>query len=273
MALNLGGIIRLTYTVKDDVGAAANPSAATLTITQPDLTLAAGIVVDITPAVTGSLVYDFAPVQAGLHSVHWATTGPATAEDDVFTVETPGRMLVSVDEAVNHLRAAGVITSAADRETLQSLCLAATDAVERDLGRIIVRRSVTEDYDGGAYCLILRSTPVASVTSVVDSGVTLGITDYTLDAGSGILFRGTGNYSTGFTSGRQSVTVTYVAGYSAPPHVVRLAALNVVQGMWQASQQAPHTLLEDGGMIVSAVAAMDPRLQQAYDSLRAVGVA
>jgi hypothetical protein len=50
VALNLGGIIRLTYTVKDATGAAVNPSTATLTITQPDGTVAAGTTISLPPA-------------------------------------------------------------------------------------------------------------------------------------------------------------------------------------------------------------------------------
>src|SRR5215218_11088411 len=105
MALNLGGVIRLTYTVKNDTGVLTNPSTSVLTITQPDGTFATP---SITNPSTGLLRADFAPAQAGLHSAHWATTGPTTAEDDVFVAERPASLLISVDEAVEQLSAAGV---------------------------------------------------------------------------------------------------------------------------------------------------------------------
>ena len=137
-----------------------------------------------------------------------------------------------------------------------------------------MRRSVTESYDGGQYALILRSTPVVSVTSVIDSGVTLTALDYTLDTGAGILYRGTTSYRTGFTVGRNSVEVTYVAGYANPPAVVRLAALNLIQSMWQQSQQAFHPGLDEAGpeSFVAQSLAELARLP-GYDSMRAVGVA
>jgi hypothetical protein len=276
VALNLGGIIRLTYAVKNDLGVLVNPTTATLTIIQPDGTTAAGTTVTLPPAVTGNLVYDFTTTQAGLHSVHWATTVPSTAEDDLFIAERPASMLVSVDEAVAHLRASGVLTSDSDREQLQWLCSAATDAVERDLGRVFTRRTFTEVYDGGDVAIVLRQSPVISITSVTDSAVGLSAADYTLDPATGILYRGsTSSYWTRFTTGRQSVTVTYVAGYTDPPRVARMVALSIVQSMWQTSQQASHPLLEESAdlAIFSAAGSLNSYLQRAYDSLRAPAVA
>ena len=145
MALNLGGTIRLTYNVKNSAGVLVNPTTATLTITQPDGTIASPTVT-LPPSVTGVLVVDFTPTQSGLHSAHWATTLPGTSDDDVFTAEAAGTMLVSVDEAVARLRAAGVITSDADREQLQWLCMVASDAVDRDVNRALTRRTVVETF-------------------------------------------------------------------------------------------------------------------------------
>jgi hypothetical protein len=275
VALNLGGIIRLTYAVRDANAALTNPGTATLTITQPDGTAAAGITITLPPAVTGQLLYDFTPSQAGLHSAHWATTGPTTAEDDVFVAERPASMIVSVDEAVSHLRAAGVITSDADREQLQWLCLVASDAVERDLGRIIARRTVTEVYDGGRWSIMLRSTPVLSITSVTESGTLLGVGDYTINPSTGLLYRGSTLSTQWWAWGRQNVTVVYVAGFADVPRIVRKVALNGVQRMWQESQQASHPLLDEAVEAGIAVAAgtLTPLELGAYNSLKAVGIA
>jgi hypothetical protein len=274
MAYNLGGIVRLTYTVKDDTGALTNPSAATLTITQPDGTLAAGIVVDITPTVTGQLVHDFAPTQAGLHSVRWSTTGPTTAEDDTFVAEAAGGMLVSVDEAIAHLRATTTITSAPDREQVQWLCLVATDAIERDLDRILVRRAVTEVHNGSQHAIILRHTPVISVTSVTESGVLVDPSGYLLDPATGFLYRGTTSYANRFAWGYQNISVTYVAGYANPPRVARLAALNLVQSLYQQSQTAFHPGIDESSTEAFVSAAL-PGLSQipGYNSLRSMAVA
>jgi hypothetical protein len=276
VALNLGGIIRLTYAVRDAAAALTNPSTATLTITQPDGTVAAGTTITLPPAVTGQLIYDFTPTQAGLHSVHWATTVPTTAEDDVFVAERPMALLISVDEAISHLRAAGVITSDADREQLQWLCLVASDAVERDLDRILVRRTVIETYDGGQFAIRLRSTPVISVTTVVEAGTTLAGTDYYVNTSNGILYRGAGVTAQWFAVGGQNVVVTYVAGYTDPPRAARAVALALVQSMWQLSQQAAHPVLDESGLeipIVSAVSGLPAPLRQAYEKLRAAGIA
>lgn len=276
VALNLGGIIRLTYAVKNDLGALVNPTTATLTITQPDGTVAAGTTVTLPPSVTGNLVYDFTTTQAGLHSVHWSTTVPSTAEDDIFVVERPASMLISVDEAVSHLNAAGVLTTDANREQLQWLCIAATDAVERDLGRALTRRTFTDVYNGGEPAIVLRQSPVISITSVTESLVALSALDYTLDAASGILYRGsTSSYWQRWTTGRNSVSVTYVAGYTDPPRAARMVALSIVQSMWQTSQQAPHPFSEEDVdlSVFSAAGSMNSYLQRAYDSLRAPAIA
>jgi hypothetical protein len=283
VALNLGGIIRLTYAVKNDVGALTNPATVVLAITQPDGTLAAGITVTLPPAVTGQLVYDFTPSQAGLHSVHWSTTVPTTAEDDMFVAERAGGLIISVDEAVAHLRAGGIITSDGDREQLQWLCLVVSGAVGRDLGRVIARRTVTEVYDGGRYAINLRSTPVVSIVSVTESGTLLAATDYTLNASAGMLYRGSTLVPWNFYWGRQNVVVVYVAGLAAVNtveaddalRVVRKVALNGVQRAWQESQQAAHPLLEEFGpeAVAAAVGALTPLELGAYNSLRAVGIA
>jgi hypothetical protein len=269
VALNLGGIIRLTYTVKNEFGAATNPSSATLTITQPDGTIAAGTTITLPPSTVGQLVYDFTPTQVGRHDVDWATTVPTTSEDDVFYVEQPGRLLISVDDAVEHLNATGVLTGDVNRERLQNLCLAASDAVERDLDRILARRAVVETYDGGSSVIILRSSPVLSVTSVTVGGV--ATTSYTLNTRTGLLYS---NYGM-FTSGYQNVVVSYVAGYPNPPYAARMVALNLVQAMWQQSQTAFHPALDESAElnVSTAVAGLPDPLRRAYDSLRLAGVA
>jgi hypothetical protein len=274
VALNLGGVIRLTYDVRDAASALTNPTTATLTITQPDGTVAAGTTVTLPPSVTGKLVFDFTPTQAGLHSAHWATTVPTTAEDDVFLAERPTSLLVSVDEAVGHLRAAGVITSDSDREQLQWLCLVATSAVEDDLGRVVIRRTITETHDGGGSVILLRKRPVISIASVNESGVSLSAANYVPDLTHGLLRRGSAYALQTFSVGSQNVTISYVAGYADPPRPVREVALATVQALWQETQQASHPLLDESGEpppISPAIGGLPRPLQEAYESLRVRG--
>lgn len=273
MALNLGGIIRLTYQVKNDAQVLVNPSTATLTITQPDGTAATPIVT-LPPAVTGQLVVDFTPAQAGLHSVHWATTVPTTAEDDMFVAERAASLLISVDEAVAYLRAAGVITSDSDREQLQWFCLESSAAVQLDLRRKILRRTVTETYYDGGSGIILRSRPAISITTVVENGATLAGTDYWLDTHTGILRRGSAISRLTWAYG--STVVTYVVGEldADALSVVRGVALATLQERWQASQQAAHPLLDEAtGFPVSPTVVVPDALKGAYKSLKAHGVA
>jgi hypothetical protein len=283
MALNLGGIIRLTYAVKNDVGVLTTPATAVLAITQPDGTVAVGTTVTLPPAVAGQLVYDFTPSQAGLHSVRWSTTVPTTAEDDMFVAERAASLFINVDETIAHLRASGVITSDADREQVQWLCLVVCSAVARDLGRTIVRRTVTEVYDGGRLAINLRSTPAVSITSVTENGTLLAAGDYLLNPATGLLYRGSTLSSLWFAWGRQNIAVVYVAGLAAintpeadeALRVVRKVALNGVQRSWQASQQASHPLLDEIGAeaVFAAVGALTPLELGAYNSLKAVGIA
>lgn len=269
MALNLGGVIRLTYAVKNDLGALVNPTSATLSITQPD-----GVVVTPTvtlpPTVTGQLVVDYAPTQAGLHSAQWLTTAPITSEPDMFVAERPAALLVSVDESVAHLRAGGIITTDADREQLQWLCIVATSLVEGDLTRVIVRRTFTETHDGNWDRIILFNKPVVSITSVTENGTLLTGSDYFLNARTGTLYRGTTLSLRNFVSGTQNVVVVGVAGYADPPKAARQGALNLVQNMWQQTQQAAHPLVDETSLEAFTIAAL-PGLSQipGYNSLRA----
>jgi hypothetical protein len=273
VAYNVGNIVRLTYAVKNDLQVPANPATATLTITQPDGTTVTPSVT-LPPPTTGQLVVDFTAAQAGLHSVRWVTTAPSTAEDDTFTVEALASMLVSVDEAIAHLRATQTINSDADREQVQWLCLVATDAIERDLDRILVRRAVTEVHNGSQHAIILRHTPVISVTSVTESGVLVDPSGYLLDSATGFLYRGTTSYANRFAWGYQNVSVTYVAGYANPPRVARLAALNLVQSLYQQSQTAFHPGIDESSAEAFVSAAL-PGLSQipGYNSLRSMAVA
>jgi hypothetical protein len=255
-------------------GVLVDATSAALTITLPDgTTTAPGVGV---PSTTGKYAVDYTALQAGRYVGTWSFTMPGGKVASYVETFDVGGGLITVDEAVSHLRAAEIVTSYADLEQLQWLCLVATDAVERDLNRVLTRRVVTETFDGGEPALILRKSPVISITSVTDSGVSLSALDYTLDTSTGILYRGsTSGYWVRFATGRQSVSVTYVAGYLDPPRAARMVALSVVQSMWQESQQAGHPLIDEsvGGEVFSAVGSMNTYLQRAYDSLRSPAVA
>jgi hypothetical protein len=276
-----GQTYRYRHTVKDSSGTLANAGTVVVTITLPDGTTTAPTVVNSS---TG--VYDIAytTVQTGKHDVSGSVTGGVLGTEfdvweDSFTVEQPLRTFVGVDEASAHLRAQGVITTDADREQLRWLCFVASDAVERDLDRIIARRTVIENHDGGKTGIKLRSGPIISITSVVESGTTLTGTDYVLDSNSGVLWRGSASAAGWWAYGRQLVVVTFVAGFVNPPAAARMVALYLVQAMWQSSQQAPHSLLDEGALeganlfAASLLTGLPQPLRNAYSSLQSSGVA
>lgn len=276
---DLGDTLRFKSDLTDGSGALVNATGVTLTITLPDGTTATPSVTN-PPTVTGKYVVDYpttALSPSGLYRGQWLFTmagGATTSYVETFDV---GASLVTVDEAVAHLRAAGVITSESDLEQLQWLCFVATDAVERDLGRVAVRRTIVESHNGVGDSIILRKTPVLSLTSLAEGGVivspTYGYVLQILADGGGIVLRGSQQVPQPYWWGRQNVVVTYVAGYNDPPRILRKVALNAVQGMWQESQQAPHTLLNDfpDESVGAAVGALTSVERGAYESLRVHG--
>lgn len=249
--------------------ALTNAQSVSLTITAPDGTVSTPTVTN-PPATTGKYIYDLETTSVSAQGRYlglWQFTlagGAKTSIEEAFDL---GTGLVSLDEALAHLRATGIIRSDPDLDYLQILCLAATDAVERDLGRVVVKREVTETFDGGRPTVELQSTPVISITSVTESGV--AVTDFVLRKM--FLQRGTTTSRWPWAYGWQNITVTYVAGFNNPPPTVRKVALNLIQGGWQTSQQAPHPALanfsdED---VFRAQATLSMVEQNAYNSLKA----
>lgn len=274
--VDLGQTYRYRYPVTDSAGAPADAGSVTVAVTLPDGTTVVPTVVH-----SGVGLYDIAytTVVAGGHHLRGTATGgifgtEADVFEDAFVVEAPLRMFVGLDEAFAHLRAGAIIVTTVDREQLRWLCLAACDAVERALGRAIARRSITaEAYDGGDCALLLRSTPVVSVATVVESGVTLTAGDYVLDTMAGILHRGTMTVPRVWLWGRQNVFVTYLVGYLDPPWIARKVALDAVAAMWRSSQQAPHPAIDAAFAVRGAVAGMAEIEQRAFWSLASPGVA
>jgi hypothetical protein len=263
------------YTDDPDAGGVlTNAASVALTIILPDGSTVTPSVTN-PPAVTGKYRYDYQTTTASLtgeYTGSWAFTNPNSAYRESYDI---GTSLVSVNEALRHLRAVGVIKGVVDLDELQWLCFVASNAVEADLDRVVAKRTVTETYDGNVQYLVLRSTPVISITSVLENGVSLDVaSNVTLDRNSGILWRGLALNSTVFGWGRQNITVTYVAGMQQVPYFLRKVVLSTVQAMWRDSQQAPNP-----GMAAYAASpefvdtgALTKREQDAYDSLRGVGI-
>lgn len=258
-----------------------NAVTAALTITLPDGTTTSPTITN-PPAVTGKYAYSYvtSPTgQSGKYVGQWLFTfsgGATTSYVQSFDV---GASLVTVDEALAHLRANGAIRSTVDLDHLQRLCFVATEAVEKVLGRTIAPRTFTESYDGGYTSIALRQTPLISITSVTEWGATLTPNDYVPDYNGGVIYRGTGPYLTwgplqwaGW--GRQSIVVTYRAGMTTVPYTIRQAALNTIQELWQETQP-PRPLPGDYASVATEVAQaqLSGYVETAVESQRLIGFA
>jgi hypothetical protein len=253
----------------NEPGDLVDVTSVTVTVTTPDGTSLTPVV--MTRTSLGTYAYDFPTTVAGLHS-WWAVavgTVVGTNSDTFVVVDTGPRSIGSVDEVVAHMRAEGM--SGEDREKLRDYCVAATSAIEADLHRALVRRVVVDTFDGGCGAVFLTATPVLSITSVVDSGTTIGVNDYTVNRTMGILYRGGQQAVEWFDGGRQSVVVTYLAGVEQPPEFVRKIWKNTVARMWM-SQQLPHQSLDvdEAGAVQAAAQALTGPEFRAYEAYRRV---
>lgn len=288
--IDQGQTYRYRQTVKDSSAVLADAGTVTFTITLPDGTSATPTVVH---SATG--VYDIAytTLQAGLHQVRGSATGGTLGTEfdfwtDAFTAEEPARLLIGVDETLAHLRAQGVITADVDREQLRWLCSVATDAVEGDLNLAIVKRAVTETFDGGCSELNLGTKPPrasdggsVTVSAVTEDGV--AVTDYVVRKLRWRLMRGTTSARSSWAPGWENISVTYIAGCTIPPESTRHVALNTAQLMWQASQQAEHPFLDQfvsrttvgsrTTIATSAFASISEVATNAYRALRSINAA
>lgn len=277
MPIDLGDSKTRSINLTSAAGAAVDAdSLPTYAVTLPDGT--AGISPTVIHGVTGEYYVVYPTVQTGLHQEIFTAivSGVTVVIRRNFTVEQVANSFIDTDEALAHLRAGGVIVTAADLEQLRWLCSVACGAVQDDLGRTIARATKTQTFDGGCSALLLTHTPVISITSIVESGITLAATDYTANLSAGIIYRGGQQSPRSWLWGRQNIVATTAAGYTDPPRIARKVALNAVQRMWQSSQQMPHPYLDDVGAqdaIFSAAGTLTPLELAAYNSLRAPGFA
>ena len=116
---------------------------------------------------------------------------------------------------------------------LQGYVDAAIAAVETQLGQVVDRRTVVDqlDFASNMTAFLLRSAPVISLTSIVslDGTQTWTVTPPTMhvDGASGCVTVLSGPPVKG------SVLATYEAGYTTVPAHFRLAALIIVQHLWE----------------------------------------
>lgn len=231
------------YTAPPDQGGTlVNPSTAVLTITAPDGTTT-------TPGVTNTSVgkykYDLVATQAGTHSLRWLTTSPATALTDVVDVRpTAPAYLFSLAEAKAQVNIAASDTTY--DEDLRTYIEGTTAIIESYLGKIVVRRSVSEIlstyvYGSGYPCvkIALRHIPVISLTSLGDiyGSYTYDVSLLQVDGPTGIV---TALSAPSYVSPlvfHGDLKAVYMAGYSVVPASYTLAAKMILQENWDTQRQ------------------------------------
>lgn len=219
-AIDIGDPLpNLSVRVENPPGTPVDVGAMTLTMTLPD-----GTTTPVTPTRTdvGTWSATYIATMAGLHVATWVATGAnASVKVQYRSVGDP----VDISDVRSSLKVAGVTS-----DDVLYLCIAAAvDALELRTGRTLRTRTVVDVKPGGKYAVPLSSVPVQSVTSVVDNGVTLAPSDYTLNGRTGLLYRGSGSGSQVFAGGPAGVVVTYVAGPAVVDSNDRLAVVEMTR--------------------------------------------
>ena len=242
MSFDLGAVVPLGTTVRDASGVLANAGAMSLTITLPDATTVT--VPAVTPTSTGTYAYDYPTVQAGRHVVRWVATGVnAGAYTDVFDVrDAAPPLLFSLAAAKAKLDIPMTSTSVDDE--LREFIEATTQCVEYFVGAV-VRRTVQQVVQGGRYSVVLHTRPVLSVTSIVGIQpwqMPINVSALDIDTATGIVRR---TDILPFWQGEYRAT--YIAGRTAVPANVSLAAKLILQHMWRTNYGATRGLTGIGG--------------------------
>lgn len=148
--------------------------------------------------------------------------------------------VVSVSQAKEFLN----ITNTASDSELQFFVTAASE-MWANRGGPVGSQSFDEWYDGGEPMVVVRSTPIISVSSVT---VSLGAFTYTLqehatgtsgyawaytvDKRTGTFIRRSAGVAIPFESGYRNVHIQYTSGYGTVPNDVQLAVLLLIKHMW-----------------------------------------
>ncbi|MEU4502658.1 hypothetical protein [Streptomyces sp. NPDC024089] len=139
------------------------------------------------------------------------------------------------------------ITSTSNDTELQVYVDAVGPVIERFIGPV-AERIVVETQDvarDGVQVLVLRTTPVVSLTSVepllASGGTSYDVGALVLDGDTGIVRRADGGWLRG------PLKVTYTAGRGEVPATVNLAARMLVQHLWQTQNASRGPVLPGGG--------------------------
>ncbi len=212
----------------NDTGDLAAPTTFAVVLTAPDGTTPA---VTVANPATGVYGVTYIATQAG----PWRAVGTAVGNGcdgthvltwEVSATTAEAQPIISLDEARELL---GVGIDSQRDGALRAELAATTKHVERATGRTYRRQTIVERHPriwagSTKTALILRRSPVASITSVTDNGATVDAALYDLDP-FGVLTRTSGPWL-------GPVVVTYVAGATVVPDDVLSVARQVLQHLW-----------------------------------------
>jgi len=119
---------------------------------------------------------------------------------------------------------------------ITDLILRASAVVESYCNRTFEAEvGIVETMDGNGHAILrLAKTPVTAITTVVEDTTTLTVTDDFLWYANGELVRGDGKHDMLWSFYRQSIVVTYDAGYAAIPTDLAHATATIVARWFQA---------------------------------------
>jgi len=216
----------LRTTVTDEAGQLTDATVV-LTVTAPD-----GTVTQPTVSHDGLGLYSAQVTfnQVGDWLRVWTASGAVDAPDvDQIHVIAPALRLVGLAEVKEH---GNITTSASDRELLDFIGTA-QQMIEHEVGPT-VPQTYTETIYAPAHALLLGHTPVLSVLSVTEYGVTVDPSLYNVDLATGTVTRK--DCRRWFASDLQPATWVYQAGRSPIPEALRWAGTELTIHLWRSTQ-------------------------------------
>ena len=152
--------------------------------------------------------------------------------------------IITLSDAKTFLNITGTVNDA----ELANFISTASDMIVSRIGPVAGSPTYDEWYDGGSPQILLRHTPIQSITSVneswygqvtytltpqvLDDGLAKSIYGYTVDVSEGILTRRQSGAVGRFAPGLLNVHVVYVAGYAVVPSELQMAAKILLKHYW-----------------------------------------
>jgi hypothetical protein len=156
--------------------------------------------------------------------------------------------IITLQEAKDFLN----ITSSNYDTELPLFVSAASQMWVRRVGPVAGSVSYDEWYSGGRPTIVLRHTPVQSVTAVTEAlntslayTLTAEVLDgqtggdaygYTIDKDLGLLVRRMNGIAANFAPGINNVRVTYVAGFATTPEDIKIAVKVLTKRLWDSQR-------------------------------------